>query len=210
MYRLRSLLAATVLLFTALPPVPAAAQAGLPTASPESQGFSPERLERLHAALRGFAERGDHAGVAMLLARNGKTVDLQAWGQRDREQRLPMERDTIVRIYSMYEPLKVFTYIGAALFGLGFLLTGRFLYNYLTDFTGGGRYVQSLIISAVLMIVGFQVVLIGLLADVISANRKLLEDLLYRVRSMELDAKPNAPDGHRRLTHAAPKDRWEH
>ena len=93
---------------------------------------------------------------------------------------------TIVRIYAMYEPLKVFTYIGVTLFAAGLLLAGRFLYAYFTDFTGGGRYVQSLIISAVLMIVGFQVLLIGLLADVISANRKLLEDLVYRVRTLEL------------------------
>ena len=83
---------------------------------------------------------------------------------------------TIVRIYAMYEPLKVFTYIGLTLFGAGFLISLRFLYYYLTSFTGGGRYLQSLIFAAVLMIVGFQVVLIGLLADVISANRKLLED----------------------------------
>jgi glycosyltransferase involved in cell wall biosynthesis len=93
---------------------------------------------------------------------------------------------TIVRIYAMYEPLKVFTYIGLTVFGAGFILALRFLYAFLTGFTGGGRYVQSLILSAVLMIVGFQVVLIGLLADVISANRKLLEDLVYRVRSLEL------------------------
>jgi glycosyltransferase involved in cell wall biosynthesis len=93
---------------------------------------------------------------------------------------------TIVRIYTMYEPLKVFSYIGTTLFMAGFLLALRFLYNYFTDFTGGGRFVQSLIVSAVLMIVGFQVVLIGLLADVISANRKLLEDLVYRVRKIEI------------------------
>ena len=47
-----------------------------------------------------------------------------------------------------------------------------------------------MILSAVLMIVGFQVILIGLLADVISANRKLLEDLVYRVRSLELPKRP--------------------
>ena len=99
---------------------------------------------------------------------------------------------TIVRIYSMYEPLKVFTYIGAALFAIGFLLTGRFLYNYLTDFTGGGRYVQSLIISAVLMIVGFYTALIGLVADLISANRKLLEDLVYRMRKLEIRERSGA------------------
>jgi glycosyltransferase involved in cell wall biosynthesis len=92
---------------------------------------------------------------------------------------------TIVRIYAMYEPLKIFTYIGMTIFGAGFLISLSFLYLYLTEFTGG-RYIQRLIFAAVLMIVGFQIVLIGLLADVISANRKLLEDLVYRVRSLEL------------------------
>jgi len=93
---------------------------------------------------------------------------------------------TIVRIYAMYEPLKVFTYIGLFVFGLGLIPALRFLYLYVTDYTARGAYVQSLIFSAVLMIVGFQVLLIGLLADVISANRKLLEDLLYRVRKLEI------------------------
>ena len=93
---------------------------------------------------------------------------------------------TIVRIYAMYEPLKVFTYIGLTLFGGGFALLLRFVYYYLNDATYGGRYLSSLIIAAVLMIVGFQIVMIGLLADVISGTRKLLEDLLYRVRKMEL------------------------
>ena len=52
------------------------------------------------------------------------------------------------------------------------------------------------------MIVGFQVLLIGLLADVISANRKLLEDLLYRVRSLELPhpADDSAPAMNRRAS----------
>jgi hypothetical protein len=93
----------------------------------------------------------------------------------------------------MYEPLKVFSYIGLALFAPGLLLSIRFLYAYFTDFTGGGRYVQSLIISAVLMIVGFQILLIGLLADVISANRKLLEDLVYRVRKIEIRERREMP-----------------
>jgi len=117
---------------------------------------------------------------------------------------------TIVRIYAMYEPLKIFTYIGLAIFGAGFLVALRFVYLYLTsDFTGG-RYIQSLIFSAVLMIVGFQVMLIGLLADVISANRKLLEDLVYRIRSIELtgqprESEPVAPGSRDRMN----PDRWE-
>jgi hypothetical protein len=58
------------------------------------------------------------------------------------------------------------------------------------------------------MIVGFQVVLIGLLADVISANRKLLEEVVYRVRTLELPQDRSVPSD-RTLTPAAPKDRWE-
>jgi glycosyltransferase involved in cell wall biosynthesis len=93
---------------------------------------------------------------------------------------------TIVRIYAMYEPLKVFTYIGLAVFGLGTIPAVRFMYIYVTAYAERGAHVQSLIFSAVLMIVGFQVLLIGLLADVISANRKLLEERVYRVRRLEI------------------------
>ena len=91
---------------------------------------------------------------------------------------------TIVRIYAMYEPLKVFTYLGVTVFGAGFLLGMRLVYYY---FHGeASRHITSAIAAAVLMIVGFQVLVIGLLADVISGNRKLLEDLLYRIRTLEL------------------------
>ena len=91
---------------------------------------------------------------------------------------------TIVRIYAMYEPLKVFTLAGLVFFGVGFAISFRFLFYY---FAGeGSGHLQSLILSAVLMIVGFQIMLIGLMADVISASRKLTEELLYRVRSLEL------------------------
>ena len=91
---------------------------------------------------------------------------------------------TIIRVYAMYEPLKIFTYIGFVFFGAGFAISLRFLYFYLNN--AGQGHLQSLILSAVLMIVGFQVLLIGLVADVISGNRKLIEDLVYRVRKMEL------------------------
>jgi glycosyltransferase involved in cell wall biosynthesis len=94
---------------------------------------------------------------------------------------------TIVRIYASYEPLKVFSYIGGTFFGSGLLISIRFLYFYF--FTGSGiGHLQSLIFSAVLMIVGFQILLIGLVADLIGGSRKLLEDVLYRVRQLELGA----------------------
>lgn len=91
---------------------------------------------------------------------------------------------TIIRIYTMYEPLKVFMAVGLLVFAAGFAISLRFLYFYFT--AGGVGHLQSLILSAVLLIVGFQIMLIGLMADVLSANRKLTEELLYRVRSIEL------------------------
>jgi glycosyltransferase involved in cell wall biosynthesis len=105
---------------------------------------------------------------------------------------------TIVRIYTMYEPLKVFTYLGAPVFLAGLAISMRFLYYYLFTAEAAGK-VQSLILSAVLMIVGFQVLMIGLMADVISGNRKLLEDLLYRVRRMELDHRTPRADDEREI-----------
>jgi glycosyltransferase involved in cell wall biosynthesis len=115
---------------------------------------------------------------------------------------------TIVRIYAMYEPLKVFTYIGLTIFGAGFLGALRFVYYYFEG--AASKHLGSLIASAVLLIVGFQVLVIGLLADVISGNRKLLEDLLYRVRTLELP--PREIERERPpLTGAADRaDRWEH
>jgi glycosyltransferase involved in cell wall biosynthesis len=99
---------------------------------------------------------------------------------------------TIVRIYAMYEPLKIFTYVGVSVIAVGVLVSLRFVYTFLTEpGPTWTRHLQSLLFAGVVVIVGVQVLLIGLLADVISANRKLLEDLLYRVRSLEL---PHAAD----------------
>ena len=99
---------------------------------------------------------------------------------------------TIVRIYAMYEPLKVFTYIGGVVFAAGVVVSVPFLYEYVFEGYATGK-IQSLILAAVLMIVGFQIILIGLVADVMAGTRKLLEDLLYRVRRMELD-RPHGTD----------------
>lgn len=91
---------------------------------------------------------------------------------------------TILRVYTMYEPLKVFSYLGALVFGLGFLLGVRFLYYYLTHNSSG--HVQSLILAAVLLIIGFQLIMMGIFADLIAANRRFMEELLYRFKVHEL------------------------
>jgi glycosyltransferase involved in cell wall biosynthesis len=89
---------------------------------------------------------------------------------------------TILRSYTMYRPLRVFFTAGALLFAVGAALVIRFLVYYYQG--QGSGHVQSLILAAVLLIVGFQTWLIGLLADLISKNRRLLEEILYRVRKM--------------------------
>ena len=94
-HRLSSLTCALVLAVATL-----AAQ-HLPDSSPQSQGFSADRLERLHAFLTEEIEADRYSGAVLLLARNGRVVDWRAFGLRDRESRLAMEKDTIVRIYSM-------------------------------------------------------------------------------------------------------------
>ena len=91
---------------------------------------------------------------------------------------------TIVRIYTMYNPLKSFLTL-AMLFLLGGLAAGgRFLYYFFTT-EGATGHVQSLILAAILILSAFQIALSGFVADLIGANRKILESLLKRVRSLE-------------------------
>ena len=98
---------------------------------------------------------------------------------------------TIVRAYTMYRPLRVFFTIGAVMVLGGAAIGSRFLYHYLNG--DGNGHLQSLILSAILLIVGFQVGLIGLIADLINFNRKIMEETLYRVRRLEMEQ--TQPDG---------------
>jgi CubicO group peptidase (beta-lactamase class C family) len=95
------LLAFALTATTAAKPPAAGSTSPLPLASPESQGVSSERLARMHAEIQRFVDEGKHAGAVALVARNGKIVDWAAFGRRDLEAGLPMEKDSIVRIYSM-------------------------------------------------------------------------------------------------------------
>jgi CubicO group peptidase (beta-lactamase class C family) len=79
----------------------APAQPSLPETTPAAARVSPAGLEKLHTLLRDSVTRGDHAGFVSLLARDGKIVDWRTCGVRDVATGAPMERDTILRIYSM-------------------------------------------------------------------------------------------------------------
>jgi CubicO group peptidase (beta-lactamase class C family) len=82
----------------------------LPVSTPEKEGLSPERLERLHKWFDQTVIDGKRAGAITLIARNGKIADWKTYGYRDLAQRLPMEKDTICRIWSM---TKVITSVAA-------------------------------------------------------------------------------------------------
>lgn len=100
---------------------------------------------------------------------------------------------TIIRIFAIYRPFRFFGYIGLTFFVAGLIPGVRFLYKYASG--EGEGHVQSLILAAILLGIGFQTILIAFVADLLSANRKLLEDIRYkaalardRTSSLEDDA----------------------
>lgn len=100
---------------------------------------------------------------------------------------------TILRAVLMYKPMKIFTMISSIFIFTGFMIGVRFLLFY---FHGDGSgHVQSLILATMMIIIGFQTFVTGLQADIISANRKILEDVQFRVKKLEfalLDPDGNA------------------
>ncbi|MCD6460396.1 glycosyltransferase family 2 protein [bacterium] len=91
---------------------------------------------------------------------------------------------TIIRICMLYRPLKYFFLLGMTILFIGLIIWVRFLYHYLLG--DGAGHIQSLILASILSISGFQLIVFGLLADVVATNRKLGEDIQLRVKQIEL------------------------
>ncbi len=92
---------------------------------------------------------------------------------------------TILRAFMMYKPMRFFNTIGAILMACGVAFGIRFMVYFIIG--EGTGHIQSLILTSMLILVGFQTFLIGLQADLIAANRKLIEDVQYHVRKMDYD-----------------------
>lgn len=90
---------------------------------------------------------------------------------------------TVMRAFAMYRALRIFTVISALMLFAGVVIGGRFMFYYLQG--RGSGMMQSLILAAIFLIVGFVTFLIGLIADLISFNRKILEEILYRLRRQD-------------------------
>ena len=94
---------------------------------------------------------------------------------------------TIVRIFVVYKPFRFFMSVGISVFSAGLLIGFRFLYYY---FTGNGTgHIQSLILSSILLGVGFQTMLTAFLADLLAVNRRLMEDVQFRIKTLEYSDK---------------------
>jgi glycosyltransferase involved in cell wall biosynthesis len=89
---------------------------------------------------------------------------------------------TIIRIFVIYRPFRFFFVIGAFLLGLGFLIGVWFLSKYLAG--EGAGHVQSLILAGALLVMGFQAILIAFVADLLAANRKLLEEIRFHTQRL--------------------------
>ena len=94
---------------------------------------------------------------------------------------------TIIRAFMMYKPLKFFGIIGMIPFTMGFILGVRYLIYLASDPHTG--HVPSLILAAILLLIGVQTFIVGLHADVMAANRKMIEEVKYHVKKMEYDGR---------------------
>lgn len=96
----------------------------------------------------------------------------------------------IIRSFITYRPFRAFAVPGILSLTAGLLIGLRFVWAYLS--TGGAGHIQSLILAALLLGVGFFLVIVGMVADLISVNRRLLEKLNSRIRTLEQTAQTNA------------------
>jgi len=101
---------------------------------------------------------------------------------------------TIVRTYAMHEPLKIFLTVAALFFVLGLIPGIRFLVFFFSGSPGG--HIQSLILSAILLIISFLLVVIAILSDLISSNRKLIEETLWRLKKLESEKQEEGDSPH--------------
>ena len=92
---------------------------------------------------------------------------------------------TIIRAFIMYKPLRFFATVGLIPLVAGIILGVRYIVFICLGQAGG--HIQSLILASILILMGFMTIIIGLQADIIAANRKILQDIQYRVKRIEYD-----------------------
>ena len=107
--------------------------------------------------------------------------------QRNLWHFIKAQAGTILRLYAFYEPLRTFTYLAAPFILSGLGLWFRFLYFYFFEALSPARYIQSLTIGTGLLVVGVVMLLFGIQADITGKHRQLTQEVLYRLKKMELE-----------------------
>lgn len=97
---------------------------------------------------------------------------------------------TIMRIYALYEPFRTFIYLSVPFLLAGVILLSRFLLIYAIGQSGIARNVQSVVVGGTSLTIGLLLIVLGIIADLIAANRMLIEETLYRLKRQELDQVP--------------------
>jgi hypothetical protein len=155
--------------------------------APSAAASAPDRAQQLHRTLETIVQAGQHQmPIATVPVRVNPDLRLSRL-LRSTPSYVWRSTVTIVRIFVIYWPFRFFASIGAILFGLGVLIGLRFLWFFLSG--SGAGHVQSLILASVLLGMGFQTILVAFLADLLAANRKLLEDIRFRLH----DQSPPTP-----------------
>ncbi len=102
---MRALFILLTLITAITPPALASGAQVMPTAKAENVGMSGERLNRLNDGMKSLVDQGHLAGIVTMVARHGKVIEFEAAGKRDIGANLPMQKDSIFRIYSMSKPI---------------------------------------------------------------------------------------------------------
>lgn len=99
---------------------------------------------------------------------------------------------TILRLFALYEPLRTFAYVSVPFFLAGIVLWARYVYLIVTGNGESGAHVASVILGAVSVLVGFLVLILGVLADIIGAGRRIQDEVLYHAKRLSLVPKDSS------------------
>jgi glycosyltransferase involved in cell wall biosynthesis len=169
-----------------------ASETGVPDTTSGFRAYNREAALRLNVVSRFSytletliqAGKSDIAVAHVPVRTNPRTRESRLF--RSTRQYVRRSLGTILRVYAMHEPLRVFLWLAALFFAGGLILFGRFAWLYFTQ-DGPTGHIQSLVVGAVLLVFALQLAVLGILGDLLRANRVLIERTLHRVRKVELE-----------------------
>ena len=157
------------------------------------RAYSKDALLRLHV-LTNYTYTVDTLIQAYQKGIDIEWIDIEP-NQKTRDSRLiksltskvRKSGSTILRLSTVYQPFRSFFLLGSLFLLPGVLLLSRFLYFYFFVPVEASGHIQSVVIGGVMLIIGVQMLVLGIVADLLAVNRTLVEDALTRVRKIEVE-----------------------